>query len=50
MIDPVGVHVTPGWLFFSGGNQLPTTTRKTYQQQSVPAPVESGVIGLPLGG
>ena len=52
VIDPVGVRVTPGRLAFPCndiGSQLPSTRKvHKHQQQSGPAPVESGAVGLPL--
>ena len=51
VINPVGVHATPGQFVFPRndvGSQLPAK-RKVHkrQQQSGPAPVESRVVGLP---
>ena len=50
VIDPVGVHVTPGRLFFPSndvGGQLPATRKvHAHPEQSGPVPVQSRAVGL----
>ena len=49
VIDPAGVHVTPGRLLFPRndvGSQLPATCR-VHQQQVASSPVASGLVEVP---